>query len=129
MIDACKWCRRLLDEGKLEGREWIHVLGISPPVPQVIYTAIQRGLRKALNSKITVSLDSSSPIQIASVAAQLVNLNEQTTNIKDWVISATPIPENLATARKEVDVSLPSYLPHSKMLDWSDVIYDTDVIC
>ena len=123
LFAACWWCRKLLDDGKLDNAEWIHMLGCSPIVKQVVFTAIQRALRKTLKSKITLSLDSSSPIQMASVASSYVQLNSFTEDIKTWRISATPIAENLDVAKRRVDVAMPSHSPHSKVLDWADIVY------
>ena len=123
LFAACWWCRKLLDDGKLDNAEWIHMLGCSPIIKQIIFTAIQRSLRKVLGTRITLSLDSSSPIQIASVASSYVLRNEFTSDLGTWKISSELIPENLETARRRTDVSLPDFTPHSHILDWADIIY------
>jgi len=56
--------RRLIvmrDEGYLEGKDWIHVLGSSRLDLVVMLTAIQRQLRKHINPDVTVSFDCASP--------------------------------------------------------------------
>lgn len=49
------------DEGKLEGKDWMHFLGTSKLDWACYLTAIQKQLRKHANPNITVSFDCASP--------------------------------------------------------------------
>ena len=87
-----KWILRLLNDGKLDGKEWIHILGVSPPIISVIYTALQTELRKVLGSNITISYDSSSPFQTGGVAKKYVKEPEFTKNLKSWKMNTGDFP-------------------------------------
>lgn len=89
---ALKWLLRLLNDKKLDGKEWIHILGVSPPINSVIYTAIQRKLRQILGSEITISLDSSSPFQTGGVAKKYVKDPNFTDDLRSWVVKTENFP-------------------------------------
>lgn len=89
---SLKWLLRLLNDGKLDGKEWIHILGVSPPIISVIFTAIQIELRKILGSEITISYDSSSPFQTAGVAKKFVTPPNFTKNLKSWKVGSENFP-------------------------------------
>ena len=58
---------RLRDDGKInEHQNWIHCLGVSRLSGSVIFTAVQRELRKTCGDNITISYDSSSPFLASS---------------------------------------------------------------
>lgn len=64
MCDMNIALRRLIvlrDQGKLEGRDWIHFLGTSRMDWACMLTLIQRQLRKRVNPNITISFDCASP--------------------------------------------------------------------
>ena len=53
------------DDGAFSaGRDWIHVLGVSTTQWAILLSAIQRGIRKQVNSNLRVSYDSASPFQV-----------------------------------------------------------------
>ena len=63
MCDMEVMLKRLIimrDENKLEGKDWIHVLGTSQLDWACFLTQVQRQLRKHVNENITVSFDSAS---------------------------------------------------------------------
>jgi len=69
--------RRLIimrDEGKLEGKDWIHFLGTSKLEWAVMLTSVQRELRKHVNPNVTVSFDAASPF-IAAANARIYSYN------------------------------------------------------
>jgi hypothetical protein len=75
--------RRLIimrDEKMLEGKDWIHILGISKLDWACMATAIQRELRKEANPNITVSFDCASPF--ISAANGLMYTDSVTTGDK-----------------------------------------------
>lgn len=90
-----KWVRRLLDDGKLDKCEWIHILMASPPESAVYLTAIKRALRKATgNETLQVSYDSSSPFQLSGIYQQIAKLPELTSDYKTWRIPAVDYPQS-----------------------------------
>ena len=63
MRDMKMCLKRLIvmrDDGNIEGKDWIHYLGTSKLDWAVMFTIIQRELRK-INPNITISFDSASP--------------------------------------------------------------------
>lgn len=64
MCDMAITLKRLIimrDEGKLEGKDWIHFLGTSRMDWACMLTQIQRQLRKHVNPNVTISYDCASP--------------------------------------------------------------------
>ena len=102
MLNSLQQLKRLLNDYKLDKNEWIHTLGKSPPINSVVYTAAQRALRKALDrDDFTISLDSSSPHQLAGKQKKLVVPPNFTNNRKTWKISAWQLPQDIRIARTE----------------------------
>jgi hypothetical protein len=90
-----KWMRRLLEDGKLDKCEWIHILMASPPQSAVYYTALQKALRKASgNDKLQISYDSSSPFQLSGIYQRIAKLPELTADIKTWRIDSIDYPQS-----------------------------------
>lgn len=87
------WVRRLLDDGKLDKAEWLHILMASPAEHSVYLTAIQLRLRALLGTGITVSYDSSSPFQSAGIAQNIAQPPALNSDIKTWGIKFTPFPQ------------------------------------
>lgn len=56
----------MLDDGKLDQVEWIHVLGTSKPFAGAILTVLQQCLRERLGTSIQISFDSASPFRNAA---------------------------------------------------------------
>lgn len=126
MAAAIVWFRRLLDDGKLDKAEWIHCLGCSPVVNQVILTAAQRVLSNQLGHQLTISLDSSSPIQLAGKNKKLVELNSYTSDIKTWKMSGAKIRQTAEIARRDEKAPLPPHSPFAGYCDFADIIVNTD---
>lgn len=60
-------CRRILimaDEGQLEGKSWIHVLGTCELDTAVLLTALQRAINRHINPDMRISYDTSSPFRM-----------------------------------------------------------------
>jgi len=58
--------RRILiiaDEGKLENKKWIHILGTNQLDTAVCLTALQRAINKHINPNLRISYDTSSPFR------------------------------------------------------------------
>ena len=72
--------RRLIhmrDEGYLDGKDWIHVLGSSRLDLTVMLTSIQRELRKHVNPNVIVSFDCASPF-VATANGRVYTQNTMT---------------------------------------------------
>lgn len=65
---------RLRDDGLLQDRDWMHVLGNGRLDSAVMFTAIQRQVRKHVNPNWTLSLDCASPF-IATANALVYSYN------------------------------------------------------
>lgn len=126
MADVVVWLKRLLNEGKLDKAEWIHVLAASPIINQVLLTAVQRALSKQLNRNLTISLDSSSPMQLAGVNKKLCGLTDLTDNLGDWRIPTNTLEQTVKIARREIAAPLPSYSPFAKYCDYADIVVNKD---
>jgi hypothetical protein len=65
-------CRRLLimmNEGQLQNKKWIHVLGTCELFVAVLLTALQRSINKHVNPELRISYDTSSPFRNLSYNA------------------------------------------------------------
>ena len=75
------------DEGAFsKGDNWVHMLGVSQPVWSVLFTAIQRELRK-INPELQISFDSSSPFLTGGKFDQYANIPSLSKDIESWGIS------------------------------------------
>ena len=128
MFNSLWWLRRLLNEGKLEKSEWIHTLGKSPPVNSLVYTAAQRALRKALGREdFTISLDSSSPCQMAGKQRKLAVPPNFSSDRNTWKVKGWFVPMDIRLARNERQMAFPFATPLSKYLTVSDLMaHDID---
>jgi len=69
--------RRLLylkELGLLQETEWVHFLGTGRCTQGLVYTAMQRAIRKSINPNITISMDCASPF-IATAKGQVYTHN------------------------------------------------------
>jgi hypothetical protein len=91
-----RWVRRLLDDGKLNGKtEWLHVLGVSTLEMAVCLTALQQRIRKLTgNDAFQISYDSSSPFQASGISQKIAVLPALTDDPKSWVIKNVPYPQH-----------------------------------
>ena len=128
LLNSMWWLRRLLNDGKLDKSEWIHTLGKSPPINSVVYTAAQRALRKALGrDDFTISLDSSSPHQLAGKQKKLVVPPNFTSDRKTWKVKGWTMPQDIRIARNEKHMPFPFSSPLSKYLTINDLMaHDID---
>ena len=59
-------CRRILimaDEGQIQNKKWIHVLGTCELFAAVLLTTLQRAINRHLNPDLRISFDTSSPFR------------------------------------------------------------------
>ena len=62
-------CRRIImmpNEGLLEDRDWIHVLGTNELETAVGLTALQRSINRHINPRLRISFDTSTPFRLLS---------------------------------------------------------------
>ncbi len=60
------FCRRIIimaQEGQLQGRNWIHVLGTCELDTAVLLTALQRAINRHINPDLRISFDTSTPFR------------------------------------------------------------------
>ena len=128
LFNSLWWLRRLLNENKLDKSEWIHTLGKSPPINSVVYTAAQRALRKALGrDDFTISLDSSSPHQVAGKQRKLTVPPNFTSDIETWKCAHWTVPQDIRIARDEKHLDIPFASPLSKYMSINDLLaHDID---
>ena len=128
MLNSLWWLRRLLNDGKLDKSEWVHLLMKSPPVNSVVYTAAQRALRKALNrDDFTISMDSSSPHQLAGVQQKLVVPPNFTSERSSWKVKSWQLKQDIRLARNEMHLAFPFASPLAKYLSINDLLaHDID---
>jgi len=127
MLNSLQWLKRLLNDYKLDRSEWIHTLGKSPPVNSLVYTAAQRALRKALGrNDFTISLDSSSPCQMAGKQRKLAVPPNFTSDRNTWKVKGWFVPMDIRLARNERQMAFPFASPLSKYLTVND-LYAHDI--
>lgn len=88
------------DNAFARGQDWLHVLGVSQPTWAVLFTALQRAIRKhCKNPKLRVSYDSASPFQAGGARQQVMRYPKLTKDFKTWVMSAHEAPINKLYAK------------------------------
>ncbi|XAT57441.1 hypothetical protein GN241_08710 [Rhodobacteraceae bacterium IMCC1335] len=121
-----RWTRKIIEDGKFENREWIHILMKSPPYTSILYTAIQNKINELCNTDIRISYDSSSASQIVGKQYSLFNYEELTSDISTWSNSSTKIDARLNTdilSHSTIE-PLPSWHPLSTLINHNDFFYD-----
>ena len=121
MCDLEVMLRRLIimrDEKKLEGKDWIHVLGTSQLDWACFLTQIQRQLRKHVNPNVTISFDSASAF--LSTANGLVYTHNLFTP-KRWSYIMEKAPDDKRL--KGSDIPFPFKSAIGNRLTMGDVCY------
>lgn len=121
LVTNLKWMRRLLDEGRLEGKEWMHILAASPPICSVIYSAMQRALRDVLSSDIRISYDSSSPFQMGGVARNYAVEPQLGKDLRTWKVSQKGFPFSPKYMDESNAEPFPSKSPLANMFSLYDM--------
>lgn len=125
-LNTLKWLRRLLDDGKLERTEWVHLLMKSPPRLSVIFTAIQHAVSKAANREIQLSYDSSSPHQTAGLNTSLNIIPELTSDLRTWTMSSERIKQSYDIATGKEQLTWEIETPLAKFFTPNDLVYKQD---
>lgn len=85
------------------GQDWIHFLGVSQPIWDVLLTAIQRELRKT-NPQIQLSCDSATPFQAAGVRDEYMLAPKFGKDKKCWSYTYATLP----ALRRHADANQPT---------------------
>jgi len=140
---------RLADKNLLDdGYDWLHLLMLGKPSWAPLVTAIQRGIRKNINPKFTISYDSSTAYKMGGKFEKYYWAQPLTDDPKSWTLKNgkfktsyafaahdTPIP--LASsycigdgcqlcANKEPHLLAPLLSPIAKRLTAQDLVYNTE---
>ena len=80
------------DDAFRNGRDWLHILGVSTPVWSIAFTALQRAIRKTVNQNFRISYDSSSPFQNAAIRELYSQIPAFGTDVKNWGFKLDEFP-------------------------------------
>lgn len=89
MYIALKRLIIMRDEGKLEGKDWMHFLGTSRLDWATMLTIVQRQLRKHANPNLTISFDCASPF-IATANGMTYTSPVHTANRFSYIMESAP---------------------------------------
>ena len=106
------------EEGYLQGKEWIHVLGVSTPMWAIFFTAIQKALRKTLKSDIRISFDSSSPFRDGGEWEKVCTLPTFDAKLSTWTIGAEKCKQSKTLVGSDEPFPYPSAF--GELLTWGD---------
>ena len=103
------------EDAFVDGQDWLHVLGVSQPTWAVLFTAVQRELRKG-NPKLRVSYDSASPFQMVGKFHDTVRYPKFTKDLKSWVMSASEVQTNSIYANTNGKFHFPFSSPLGELM-------------
>ncbi len=63
-VNLCRRIIKMSNEGQLESKKWIHVLGTNELATGVCLTALQRAINLHINPRLRISYDTSTPFRI-----------------------------------------------------------------
>lgn len=130
IFDINRVLRRTLllrDAGELgDGREWLHLLGLSRLAWAVALTAIQRGIQKSCGGVFTLSFDNSTPLLWSGKYQRYAVPPELTSDISSWQLSNRPFPVGFGAATLRAKEPFPAGSPLSKRLTLGDINPKTD---
>ena len=112
------------DDAFAIGQEWMHVLGVSQPTWAVLFTAIQRGIRRHCNNpNFRVSYDSASAFQASGRYQKVVRYPKFSKDLKSWTMSLQNAPVNplYGSADKEYHFPFSSPLGEQMTLEHLNV--------
>lgn len=108
----------LRDDGLLQNKDWIHVLGTAQLDWSCYLTLIQRQIRKHINENLTISFDCASPF--IATAHGLVYTNAQHTT-KRWSVIMDKAPDNKLLA--ESTIPFPFESEFGRRLNMGDICW------
>lgn len=110
------------DDGAFDdGKDWIHMLGVSQPVWAVLFTAMQRGIRKHCNEKMRISYDSASPFQLGGKYQKVARYPKFGRRMDSWSISAHIGPVNSDYSKHSTTLQFPFLSPIAEHFKLSDI--------
>lgn len=118
--DIYHMCRLIIlmhQEGYLEGKKWIHVLGTNNLGTAVMLTALQRAVKRHLQHNIRFSLDTSTPFRLLA-GNQLLGLPRM--NADEMDITQVSAPAGPTLHNKKIGWPWPSRI--------GDILYMNDVV-
>lgn len=65
-LSLCRRIIKMADEGQIQNKKWIHVLGTNELATGVCLTALQRAINLHINPKLRISYDTSTPFRMLS---------------------------------------------------------------
>lgn len=77
----------------VDGKDWIHMLGVSTAPWAIMFTAIQRALRETTNPKLRISFDSASPFQDAAIRETYNMMPRFGTDKNNWIFNKARVPQ------------------------------------
>lgn len=124
LYNSVFWTLRLLDDQKLDNAEWIHLLGRSPPINSIIYTALQKGIRSTGNTQICISYDSSTASQTAGQKSEMIHYPNFTKDYDTWTVSKNKsmIEQDLRVARGVRHEDFPTQSILSPLYELDDLL-------
>lgn len=100
------------DEGAFEpGKDLIHMLGVSQPVWAVLFTAMQRSIRKHCNPALRISYDSASPFQLGGRYQRVARYAKFGRRLDTWTLSAHVGPVNSDYSKHSPELQFPFQSP------------------
>lgn len=108
----------LREDGLLQNKDWIHVLGTAQLDWSCYLTLIQRQIRKHINENLTISFDCASPF--IATAHGLVYTNAQHTT-KRWSVIMDKAPDNKLLA--ESTIPFPFESEFGRRLNMGDICW------
>lgn len=121
MCDMEVMLRRLIimrDEQKLEGKDWMHVLGTSQLDWACFLTQVQRQVREHINPSFTMSFDSASAF-LSTANGLVYTHNLFTPKRWSYIMEKAPDDKNL----KNSDMPFPFNSPIGNRLNMGDICY------
>jgi len=103
-------CRRIImmaNEGLLQNRDWIHVLGTNELETAVGLTALQRSINRHINPRLRISYDTSTPFRLLSWQSVLQTIRFDR---KGMTLPSTDIPDGRKLVGSKVRFPWPSPL-------------------
>lgn len=103
--------RRILllrDEGRLrQGKDWLHILKLSPCRWSPMLTQIQRAVRRSTGNKaFTITYDSSSPYKLAGTKLEYVAMPSFRAELDGWQLPKQQFPAGITAATRERETPL-----------------------
>lgn len=122
LVNVLKTLLIMREEGAFsKGQNWLHMLGVSQPLWDIVLSAIQRQLRKE-NPRIQVSFDSASAFESAGARDQYAIPPKLGMKTRDWTISYKTFTALRSDADKSKSTRTDLKSPIAKLLRMRDMV-------